>query len=53
MARYSYFQDFTDKEREAMFQKMKERGQTWKEILNRFGHPKDWEELKPKQLEML
>ena len=37
----------------AMFQKMKERGQTWKEILNRFGHPKDWEELKPKQLEML
>ena len=53
MTRLSYFKDFTEKEREAVRKKMVERGQTWKEIINRFGHPKDWEELKPRQLEML
>jgi hypothetical protein len=42
--KYSYFDDFTEEERQQVRLKMIECGQTWKEIIKRFGHPKDWEE---------
>lgn len=50
MTKYSYFDDFTNEEREKMRLKMIEEKQTWDEILERFGHPKDWP--KAEQLEM-
>ena len=50
MSKYNYFDDFTDAEREMVKRKQISEGQTWKEIIKRFGHPRDWEEGKPKQL---
>lgn len=47
MARYSYFDDFTERERGLVVAKMLEEGQTWKDIIKRFGHPRDWEENDP------
>jgi hypothetical protein len=44
VARYSYFDDFTEEERQMVRAKQIEQGQSWKEIIQRFGHPKDWEE---------
>jgi hypothetical protein len=43
VAKYSYFDDFTEEEREMVRQKMKSEGQSWKEIMERFGHPSKWE----------
>jgi hypothetical protein len=42
----SYFDDYTEEERAMMHKKMAEEHQSWKEILRRFGHPKDWPEAK-------
>lgn len=41
--RLSYFDDFTDEEREQVRERMVRNGQTWDEIINRYGHPKTWE----------
>jgi hypothetical protein len=44
MARYSYFDDFTEEERQMVRRRMLKEHQTWKEILKRFGHPSKWKE---------
>ena len=40
--KYSYFDDFTEVERKMVFARMQKHGQTWKEIIQRFGHPSKW-----------
>lgn len=40
----SYWDDYTEEERQKMKDKMLKEHQTWQEILDRFGHPKDWPE---------
>ena len=45
MAKYSYFDDFTPGEREAVKQRQLQHHQTWTETIKRFGHPKDWAEV--------
>jgi hypothetical protein len=46
----SYFDDYTEEEREMMRKKMAEEHQSWKEIISRFGHPSTWSE--PKQMKL-
>lgn len=50
--RYSYFDDYTPEERDLVRLKMIEEGQSWDEIIQRFGHPKEWEKRQTKQLNM-
>jgi hypothetical protein len=51
MTKLSYFDDFTPDERDMVRLKMIEEGQSWDEILKRFGHPKDWKD-QPLQFNM-
>ncbi len=44
MTRYSYFDDYTEEEREQVVERMKKEHQSWKEIIKRFGHPSEWKE---------
>ena len=44
MARYSYFDDFTEEERAQVVERMRKEHQSWKEIIERFGHPSGWKE---------
>ena len=41
--KWSYFDDFTEEEREMLKQRRIREGQSAKEILYRFGHPSTWE----------
>ena len=52
MAKYSYFDDFTPKQREMMRKKQISEGQSFKEIIKRFGHPRDWWKNDPGQIKM-
>lgn len=40
----SYFDDYTEEEREQVREKMVKEGCSWKEVIERFGHPSEWEE---------
>ena len=52
MTKLSYFDDFTPKEREMMQKKRLEEGMNWKDVLKRFGHPKDWWKNEVGQIQM-
>jgi hypothetical protein len=41
---YSYFDDYTEEEREQVRQRMVEYGYSWKDVINRWGHPSEWKE---------
>jgi hypothetical protein len=41
--RYSYWDEYTEEQREMVRRKMISEGQSWEEIIKRFGHPKDWD----------
>lgn len=40
----SYWDDYTPEEREKVREKMVEKGCSWKEVIDRYGHPSEWQE---------